>query len=149
MITDIISACANNVYQACYKAHGHVLSYCACVDILAGNAAKARSITSSTLKEIMETQERHCRVKAMKVFRKKTYSLRQELQMETDALNSMLFSKGLISEAVLAKNSRRYSVSHQTWVLNDETRNGTQERNKEWNEEFFLEHSAHAHAWRM
>ena len=30
---------------------------------------------------------------------------------------------------------------------NDETRNGTQERNKEWNEKFLLEHSAHARAW--
>ena len=27
---------------------------------------------------------------------------------------------------------------------NDETRNGTQERNKEWNEKFLLEHSVRA-----
>ena len=97
-----------------------MLSYCACVNILAGNAAKARSITSSTLNEIMETQERHSRVKAMKeVFRKKTYSLRQELQMETDALNSMLFSGGLISEAVLAKKDIDATLSAIRRALED------------------------------
>ena len=48
----------------------------------------------------METRERNSRSRVKQsmreVFRKKTYSLRQELQMETDALNSMLFSGGLI-----------------------------------------------------
>ena len=70
----------------------------------------------------METQERHSRVKAMKeVFRKKTYSLRQELQMETDALNSMLFSEGLISEAVLAKKDIDATLSAIRRALEDES----------------------------
>ena len=95
-----------------------VLSYyCACADIiLAGKAAKA---ISSTLNE-MEAQERHSRVKAMReVFRKKTYSLRQELQIETDALNSMLFSGGLISEAVLAKKDIDATLSAIRRALED------------------------------
>ena len=68
----------------------------------------------------MEALERHSRVKAMReVFRKKTYSLRQELQMETDALNSMLFSGGLISEAVLAKKDIDATLSAIRRALED------------------------------